>query len=122
MHHTAAHRLAQRARLVRTRSPGETVPAMAAQVGLLALRVWAWTYPSDRHNLTGLTDTPGHDELVRGTAIVLAHTKPKSLGLHSRPGTGAVAAGPTEAPWATCDPCDALEVAADRRLSVEAPA
>jgi hypothetical protein len=50
---TAPHLLVQRAQLVWARARGETVPAIAAQVGLSALRVRAWLHRFKWHGLTG---------------------------------------------------------------------
>jgi transposase len=84
---TAPHRLVQRAQLVWASAHGKTVPAIAAQVGLSALRVRAWIHRFNRAGLAGLTDAPRsgrprrHDEAARGTVMALARTKPRSLGL-----------------------------------------
>jgi transposase len=84
---TAPHRVVQRAPIIWASAPGEMVPAIARQVGLSAFRVRAWSHRFNRHGLEGLADMPRsgrprqHDETVRGTVIVLARTKPRSLGL-----------------------------------------
>jgi transposase len=84
---TAPHRVVQRAQIIWASAQGEMVPAIARQVGLSAFRVRAWLHRFNRHGLAGLADAPRsgrprrHDETVRGTAIALARTKPRSLGL-----------------------------------------
>jgi transposase len=84
---TAPLRVVQRAQLIWASAHGETVPAIARQVGLSAFRVRAWIHRFNRHGLVGLADAPRsgrprqHDETVRGTVIALARTKPRSLGL-----------------------------------------
>jgi transposase len=84
---TAPHRVVQRAQIVWASAHGETVPAIARQVGLSAFRVRAWLHRFNRHGLAGLADAPRagrprrHDETVRGRVIALARTKPQSLGL-----------------------------------------
>ena len=84
---TASHRLVQRAQIIWASAHGETVPAIARQVGLSAFRVRAWIHRFNRHGLEGLADMPRsgrprqHDEAVRGTVIALARTKPRRLGL-----------------------------------------
>ncbi len=45
---TAPHRLVQRAQMIWARGQGLKVPAIAAQVGLSALRVRAWPMPAAR--------------------------------------------------------------------------
>jgi transposase len=83
----APHRLVQRAQLIWASAHGETVPGIAPQVGLSALRVRAWIQRFNRDGLAGLRDAPRswrprrHDETARGTVIALARTKPHSLGL-----------------------------------------
>jgi transposase len=84
---TAPHRVVQRAQIVWASAQGETVPAIARQVGLSAFRVRAWLRRFNRHGLGGLADAPRsgrprrHDATARGTGIALARTKPHSLGL-----------------------------------------
>jgi transposase len=79
--------MVQRAQLVWASAHGETVPAIARQVGLSAFRVRAWLHRFNRHGLAGLADAPRsgrprrHDETARGTVIALARIKPQSLGL-----------------------------------------
>lgn len=83
---TAPHRLVQRAQIIGASAHGETVPAIARQVGLSAFRVRAWLRRFNQHGLAGLADAPRsgrprqHDENARGTVIALARTKPLSLG------------------------------------------
>jgi transposase len=83
---TAPHRLVQRAQIIWARAHGETVPAIARQVGLSAFRVRAWLHRFNRQGLAGLADAPRsgrprqHDDTARGTVIALARTKPRSLG------------------------------------------
>jgi transposase len=82
---TAPHRVVQHA--VGASAHGETVPGIAPQVGLSALRVRAWIQRFNRDGLADLCDAPRsgrprrHDETARGTVIALARTKPQSLGL-----------------------------------------
>jgi transposase len=84
---TAPHRVVQRAQIVWASAHGETVPVIALQVGLSALRVRAWIQRFNREGLAGLHDAPRsgrprrHDETARGTVIALARTKPRGLGL-----------------------------------------
>jgi transposase len=84
---TAPHRVVQRAQIIWASAHGETVPVMAPQVGLSALRVRAWIQRFNRDGLAGLRDAPRsgrprrHDETARGTVIALARTKPRGLGL-----------------------------------------
>jgi transposase len=84
---TAPHRVVQRAQIIWASAQGETVPAIARQVGLSAFRVRAWLHRFTQHGLPGLADAPRsgrprqHDETARGTVIALARTKPRSLGL-----------------------------------------
>jgi transposase len=84
---TAPHRVVQRAQIIRASAHGETVPAIARQVGLSAFRVRAWLRRFNQHGLAGLADAPRsgrprrHDDNARGTVIALARTKPRSLGL-----------------------------------------
>lgn len=84
---TAPHRMVQRAQIIWASAQGEMVPAIAPQVGLSAFRVRVWIHRFHRHGLAGLADAPRsgrsrqHDETVRGTAIALARTKPRRLGL-----------------------------------------
>jgi transposase len=83
---TAPHRVVQRAQIVWASARGETVPAIARQVGLSAFRVRAWLHRFNRHGLAGPADAPRsgrprqHDQTVRGTVIALARTNPQSLG------------------------------------------
>jgi transposase len=83
---TAPHRVVQRAQIMWASAQGETVPVIALRVGLSAFRVRAWLHRFNRHGLAGLADAPRagrprrHDETVRGKAIALARTKPRSLG------------------------------------------
>src|SRR5919109_1656863 len=68
---TAPHGMVQRAQLVWGSAHGETVPAIARQVGLSAFRVRAWLHRFNRHGLAGLADAPRsgrprrHDETAR---------------------------------------------------------
>jgi transposase len=84
---TAPHRVVQHAQIVWAGARGETVPAIARQVGLSALRVRAWLHRVNRHGLAGLADAPRagrprqHGATARGTVIARARTKPQSLGL-----------------------------------------
>lgn len=84
---TAPQRVVQRAQIMWASAQGETVPAIARQVGLSAFRVRAWLRRFNQHGLPGLADAPRsgrprqHDENARGTVIALAGTKPRSLGL-----------------------------------------
>jgi putative transposase len=55
---TAPHRVVQRAQIVWASARGETVPAIARQVGLSAFRVRAWLRRFNRHSLAGLADAP----------------------------------------------------------------
>jgi hypothetical protein len=50
---TAPHRLVQRAQIIWASAHGETVPAMARQVGLSAFRVRAWLHRFNHHGLAG---------------------------------------------------------------------
>jgi putative transposase len=67
---TAPHRVVQRAPIVWASARGETVPAIARQVGLSACRVRAWLHRVNRHSLAGLADAPRS-----------GRTKPQSLGV-----------------------------------------
>jgi putative transposase len=84
---TAPHWVVQRAQIAWASAHGETVPAIARQVGLSAFRVRAWLHRFNRHGLAGLAAAPRagrprrHDETVRGRVIALARTQPQSLGL-----------------------------------------
>jgi transposase len=84
---TAPHRTAQRAQTVWGSADGDTVPAIALQAGLSALRVRAWIQRFDRVGLAGLRDAPRsgrprrHDGTGRSTIVALALTKPRRLGL-----------------------------------------
>jgi transposase len=83
---TAPHRVVQRAQLIWASAHGEAIPGIARRVGLSAFRVRVWIHRFNRHGLAGLVDAPRpgrprrHDETVRGKAIALARTKPRSLG------------------------------------------
>jgi transposase len=84
---TAPHRLVKRAKVILASAQGLKAPAIARQVGLMALRVRVWIQRFNCHGLAGLADAPRsgrprqHDETARGTVIALARTKPRSLGL-----------------------------------------
>jgi transposase len=84
---TAPHRMVQRAQIIWARAHGVTVPVMAPEVGLSALRVRAWIQRFNRDGRAGLRDAPRsgrprqHNEATRGTVVALAGTKPCSLGL-----------------------------------------
>jgi transposase len=84
---TAAHRVVQRAQLIRASAQGLGVPPIAPRVGLSALRVRTWVRRFNARGLAGLADRPRagrprrHDETTRGTVIALARTKPRGLGL-----------------------------------------
>jgi transposase len=83
---TISHRLVQRAQLIWASAQGLKAPAIAAQLGLSAVRVRAWIQRFNAHGLAGLADRPRagrprqHDEADRGTVIALARTKPRRLG------------------------------------------
>ena len=80
-------RVVQRAQIILASAQGETVPAIARQIGLSAFRVRAWSHCFNRHALAGLANAPRsgrpcrHDESARGTVIALTRIKPWSLGL-----------------------------------------
>jgi transposase len=79
-------RVVQRAQIIWASPHGETVPAMARQVGLSAFRVRAWRHRFHRQGLAGFADAPRagrprrHDETGRGTVIALARPQPRGLG------------------------------------------
>jgi len=50
---TAPHRVVQRAQIIWASTHGETVPAIARQVGLSAFRGRAWIRRFHRHGLAG---------------------------------------------------------------------
>jgi transposase len=83
---TAPHRVVLRAQIIWACAQGTTVPAIARQVGLSAVRVRAWIHRFHAHGLAGLADAARsgrprqHDDTTRGTVIALARTKPQSLG------------------------------------------
>jgi transposase len=84
---TAPHRVVQRAQSMWASAHGETIPVIARQVGLSALRVRAWSHRFNGDGLEGLADAPRsgrprqHDGTARGTVVARARTKPRRLGL-----------------------------------------